>query len=55
MTIYNRDGLRADLEDEAVSIYIEGKHCATVTQEEFLDIALAITGYAGATDRDYEV
>lgn len=43
MTIYNQDGVRVDLEDqEAIAIYIEEKHCATMTLEEWFAITRAI-------------
>lgn len=35
MTIYNQDGLRADYEDGAVSLYLEGKHVITMTVAEW--------------------
>lgn len=42
-TIYNKPGLSAELEEnEAVSIYLEGKMIVTMTVDELLAIADAV-------------
>lgn len=43
MTIYNQDGVRVDLEElEAISVYLEDKHCITMTLQEWFAITRAI-------------
>lgn len=42
-TVYNKDGLRAEADDDLVSIYIEDNHAASMTTGEFMRIAIALT------------
>lgn len=43
MTIYDKEGLRCDVEDgEAVSIYLEGERCVTMTLSEWREINFMI-------------
>lgn len=41
-TIYNSEGLRADLDESAVSLYLEGVHVITMTVEEFNAVYAAL-------------
>lgn len=41
MTIYDREGLKATLEDDGIAIYIEGVWRCELTRQELIDIAFA--------------
>lgn len=41
MTFYNQAGVTVTRDDDGVSIYIEGVHCCTMTEQEFAAIVLA--------------
>lgn len=42
MTLYNSQGLRADLDESAVSLYLEGVHVVTMTLDEWNAVNAAI-------------
>ncbi len=42
VTIYHKEGLRADLDESAVSLYLEGVHVVTMTLDEWNAVNAAI-------------
>lgn len=40
--IYNNEGLRADLDESAVCLYLEGVHVVTMTLDEWNAVSAAI-------------
>ena len=42
VTAYNSQGLRADLDESAVSLYLEGVHVVTMTLDEWNAVNAAI-------------
>lgn len=42
-TVYNNDGLRAEADQDSVSLFIYDAHMITMTTGDFMRIAIALT------------